>query len=195
MFTYIYDLTPKLIETLVIDVEEFTKEPNSYFESWNSETMIATDVYIAYPILDNKQIREKTILEKLKLDNKLELLLPGEVFEDGVIKTIPKPTGVKIEWEYPNWIETATDLDTINAQYAEYEPLDRPSVLEEMGTELATEVKTMLIQLREMKYQITQASKSRRSRRSVSAVELPKPSESLIQFKDRFNMINKKGVM
>lgn len=109
MFTYIYDLTPKLIYTLQVYLDEFLSDPSEYLENWDNDTMIASDIYYAYPILDNGEIREKTREEKIKLDNKTELLINGEVYQEGAIIKKEKPQGVKIEWIYPNWIETASD--------------------------------------------------------------------------------------
>lgn len=111
---FIYKLLDKRqlekVAEVEVDVEEFLKNPIEHYEEWDSKLhKLSTTNYIE-PIWDSEnsvvrlRTREETIIE----DNRLDLLEPGEVFENGVIKTIPRPQGFRIEWEYPNWVEKAT---------------------------------------------------------------------------------------
>lgn len=177
--------------------------PNDYF---------GIDVYVIsgndipqFITVDNGNIREATKYEKY-IRNQYKLKNNEVVFREDIITledgqyidnttqeviTVSCPQEYIVKYwdkEKQKWIDLTTDLDRINKQYSDYEPMDRQSILEELGEDLATELKTMLKQLREMKYQMVQ-NKNRRSRRAISNIELPQPSDFLIQFKDKFNMI------
>lgn len=78
------------------------------FSDWQQgDILVIVDSPLKYPKLENGTLIEMT-REEVCLSGDLSILNAGEVFEDGVIKTIPKPQGVRIEWEYPKWVEKAT---------------------------------------------------------------------------------------
>lgn len=86
------------------------------------------------------------------------------------------------------WQEGATDLDRVMAQYNEYSSMDTPSTLKEMQTQdpaLATELVDMLIELRGMIYSLQTPTKSR----GFSQLYIPTPSQNLINFKNKFNLV------
>lgn len=164
-----------------------------------------------YVSVDGGVVREATDYEKYTrgqrelAENEVVFKEDIVILEDGqyideakreIISVTCPPEYIIKDWDRDKhiWVDLTSDLDRVNEQYSEYESMDKPSVNAEMGTELATEVTHMLIQLREMKYQLTQAQSSRgRRRRSLSTIDLPEPSEALKEFKDKFNII--KGVM
>lgn len=73
----------------------------------DKDIIIKSNFIFIHPILDGNTIREMT-REEVCATGDLSILLPGEIYENGVIKTIERPQGVKIKWQYPNWVETAT---------------------------------------------------------------------------------------
>ena len=78
------------------------------FKDWQiGDILLIQDYSVVKPIYDNGTIREMT-REEVCATGDLSILLPGEIYENGVIKTIERPQGVKIKWQYPNWVETAT---------------------------------------------------------------------------------------
>lgn len=156
------------------------------FKDWkNGDILWINNCSVSRPILDDGKVREMTKLEICESGD-LSILEPGEVYQDGKIIKKEKPDGVKIEWQYPNWVETATqdeiDLDAINKMYDEYKTMDFPSAVKEMELQdpaMSEEFLNMLIQLRGMASQITLGI------RTMSL--LPQPSKELIAFKNRFN--------
>lgn len=103
---------------------------------------------------------------------------------DYVKKIMPEGM-LKGEYNYDTetWINTATDLEKVQAQINEYSELDTPSTLKEMGTELANECMDMLIQLRNMAYTL----ENQTTIEDRDLLVLPKPSSQLEAFKNRFN--------
>lgn len=202
--TYIYKNENgkiKLLDTLNYTIEEFKNNLIGCYPNWDKETMIASSEKYEHPILDAQGLREMTKYEQFKNDlyelqeNELEFegdiktLIPGEYLENGEIKKKEKPEGVKIEWNWTTheWEEKATDLEIVEAQYNEYAGMDTPSVLKEMEMQeptLATELINMLIELRGIMYML-------QSEVATFGTELmlPKPSEKLLNFKNRFNKI------
>lgn len=105
---YIYNKDLEIIaQPYITNLEEFKESPIKFYPDWDN-TMYATLEKYNNPILDNAVIREKTREELILLDNKIELLEEGEIIENGEIRKIKKPEGYKIEWKYPNWVETIT---------------------------------------------------------------------------------------
>lgn len=156
------------------------------FSDWREgDILVIADQPLKYPKLQGDTLVEMT-REEVCESGDLSVLEPGEVYQDGTIIKKEKPQGVKIEWQYPNWVETATqdeiDLDAINKMYDEYKTMDFPSVVKEMELQdpaMSEEFLNMLIQLRGMASQITLGI------RTMSL--LPQPSKELIAFKNRFN--------
>lgn len=156
------------------------------FTDWQQgDILIIADQPLKHPKLQGDTLVEMT-REEVCESGDLSVLTEGEVYQDGVIIKKEKPQGVKTEWQYPNWVETATqdeiDLDAINKMYDEYKTMDFPSVVKEMELQdpaMSEEFLNMLIQLRGMASQITLGI------RTMSI--LPQPSKELIAFKNRFN--------
>lgn len=78
------------------------------FSDWQKgDILIIADRPLRYPKLQGNTLIEMT-REEVCQSGDLSVLSDGEIFENGVIKIIERPQGVKIEWQYPNWVETAT---------------------------------------------------------------------------------------
>lgn len=109
--TYIYNIQNqkdiKLLDSLNYTLEEFKDNPLGCYPTWDIKTMYATDTKFNRPILIEGAIREMTKLEICQSGD-LSVLIDGEVFEDNQIKVIPKPQGLNVVWEYPQWIEKST---------------------------------------------------------------------------------------
>ena len=110
--------------------------------------------------------------------------------EKGVLQTVPKIEGVKVEWNWETheWEEKATNLEIVQAQYKDYEGMDTPSTLEEMKQQdpaLATEYLNMMIELRGLIYTL---SASETQAVGYAILPIPQPSEKLKEFKNRFKL-------
>ena len=78
------------------------------FSDWQvGDILVIANSPLRHPKLQGNTLVEMT-REEICQGGDLSILIDGEIFEDGVIKAIPKPAGIKIKWEYPNWIEKAT---------------------------------------------------------------------------------------
>ena len=207
-FTHIYKKNEseiKLLDTLNYTLDEFKSNPQGCFPSWDTATMIASEVKYEYPVLDSKtkELREKTKYEKYKSgeyelqQNEVEfkedilVLNPGQYIKDNEVVTVPKPEGTKIEWDWNlhEWQEKATTLEVVQAQYREYEDMDTPSTLEEMKQQdpaMATEYINMMIELRGLIYTL---SASEAQPVGYSALPIPLPSQALKNFKNKFKKI------
>ena len=205
--TYIYQKNVseiKLLDTLNYTLDEFKVNPQSCYPDWDTETMIASEVKYDYPCLDvSGELREMSKYEKYKkglyelLENEVEfkndilVLEQGQyVDESGVLQTIPKPEGTRIEWNWETheWEEKATNLEIVQAQYKEYEGMDTPSTLEEMKQQdpaLATEYLNMMIELRGLIYTL---SASETQAVGYAILPIPQPSEKLKEFKNKFKL-------
>ena len=110
---YIYNKNLELIgQPFVTEYEEFKKNPNKFFPSWEI-TMYASLEKYNNPVLDKKtgEIREKTREELILIDNKLELLQDGEYVEAGKIIVAEAPDNlIKKVWnkELHIWEEGTT---------------------------------------------------------------------------------------
>ena len=203
-FTYIYNINGevKLLDTLNYTLEEFKVNPKGCYPNWNTENMYASDTMYEFPILSDGTIREMTKYEKYKkglyelLENEVEyqgdilVLEPGQYLENGEIKSKEKIEGTKIEWNWTTheWEEKATNLEIVQAQYRDYEGMDTPSTLEEMKQQdpaLVTEYLNMMIELRGLIYTL---SASEQQPVGYTAIQIPTPSESLKNFKNKFNL-------
>lgn len=81
------------------------------FPNWeDGDILFINNFSIVKPIFDSDKniIREMT-REEVCESGDLSVLDIGEVHQEGAIIKKEKPNGVKIEWIYPNWIETASD--------------------------------------------------------------------------------------
>lgn len=118
----------------------------------------------------------------------LSVLDIGEVYQEGAIIKKEKPQGVKVEWIYPNWIETASDSEiyiyNLKSEYSEYKKIDTPSIIREMellDSSLVDEYVLMMIELREL------ISKYNMGISTIS--DIPTPSEKLVDFKNKIKNI------
>lgn len=184
---YIYNKNLEIVsQPWCKDLQTFNKNPFRYFKYWN-EDCYASTVKFNRPILDNGTVREMT-REEICESGDLSVLNDGEVWEDNEIKVIPKPDGLKIEWIYPNWLETATDsevyIDTLKKEYIEYKEIDTPSILREMeltDASIVDEYILMMIELRELISNYNMG---------ISAIsDIPTPSKALVDFKNRIKNI------
>lgn len=201
---HIYNNSLKFLASLNYDYEVFIKEPSKFYPEWQS-SFYATQQKYEHPILDaeSQSLREMNKYEKFKKGlyelqfNEAEYqgdiltLKEGQyVDEHGVLQTVPKIEGTRVEWNWTThiWEEKATDLEIVMAQYNEYSSMDTPSTLKEMQTQdpaLATELVDMLIELRGMIYSLQAQTKIR----GFSQLHIPTPSQNLINFKNKFNLI------
>lgn len=205
--TYIYQKNVseiKLLDTLNYTLEEFKANPQGCYPMWDTETMIASEVKYEYPCLDvSGELREMTKYEKYKkglyelLENEVEfkddilVLEQGQYVDDlGVLQTVPKIEGTRVEWNWKTheWEEKATNLEIVQAQYKDYEGMDTPSTLEEMKQQdpaLATEYLNMMIELRGLIYTL---SASETQAVGYTAIHIPEPSNKLKEFKNKFKL-------
>lgn len=109
--------------------------------------VIEQDYPFDYPTFKNKTIKEMTIYERYQnglyalserekeYQGDIITLEPGQyVDEKGVLQTVPKTEGTRVEWNWQTheWEEKATNLEIVQAQYRDYEGMDTPSTLKEM---------------------------------------------------------------
>ena len=185
-FTYIYNIQGevKLLDTLNYTLEEFKVNPKGCYPNWNTENMYASDTMYECPILIEGIIREMTKYEKYKKGL-------YELLENGEIKSKDKIEGTRVEWNWTTheWEEKATNLEIVQAQYRDYEGMDTPSTLEEMKQQdpaIAEEYLNMMIELRGLIYTL---SASEQQPVGYTAIQIPTPSESLKNFKNKFNLV------
>ena len=165
--------------------------------------VIEQDYPFDYPTFKDETIKEMTIYERYQngiyalserekeYQGDIITLEPGQyVDEKGVLQTVPKPEGTRIEWNWKTheWEEKATNLEIVQAQYRDYEGMDTPSTLEEMKQQdpaLVTEYLNMMIELRNLIYTL---SASEQQPVGFAALPIPQPSEKLKEFKNRFKL-------
>ena len=165
--------------------------------------VIEQDYPFDYPTFKNETIKEMTIYERYQnglyalserekeYQGDIITLEPGQyIDEKGVLQTVPKLEGVKVEWNWQTheWEEKATNLEIVQAQYRDYEGMDTPSTLEEMKQQdpaMVTEYINMMIELRNLIYTL---SASEQQPVGYTAIQIPTPSESLKNFKNKFNL-------
>lgn len=211
--TYIYQKNVseiKLLDTLNYTLDEFKVNPQSCYPDWDTETMIASEVKYDYPCLDvSGELREMTKYEKYKKglyelqfneviykDDVLVLEAGQYVDEKGVLQTVPKIEGTRVEWNWKThkWEEKATNLEIVQAQYSEYEGMDTPSTLEEMKQQdpaMAEEYIGMMIELRGLIYTLSagvQPQAAEDKAVGFAALPIPQPSKALKEFKNKFKL-------
>ena len=165
--------------------------------------MIEQDYPFDYPTFKDNTIKEMTIYERyqngLYALSEREKEYQGDIItlsegqyidEKGVLQTVPKIEGVKVEWNWETheWEEKATNLEIVQAQYKDYEGMDTPSTLEEMKQQdpaLATEYLNMMIELRGLIYTL---SASETQAVGYAILPIPQPSEKLKEFKNKFKL-------
>ena len=165
--------------------------------------VIEQDYPFDYPTFKNDTIKEMTIYERYQnglyalserekeYQGDIITLEPGQyIDENGVLQTVPKIEGVKVEWNWETheWEEKATNLEIVQAQYKDYEGMDTPSTLEEMKQQdpaLATEYLNMMIELRGLIYTL---STSETQAVGYAILPIPQPSEKLKEFKNKFKL-------
>ena len=205
--TYIYKKNVseiKLLDTLNYTLDEFKANPQNCYPTWDKQSMTASEVKYEYPCLDvSGELREMTKYEKYKkglyelLENEVEfkddilVLEQGQYVDDlGVLQTVPKIEGTRVEWNWETyeWEEKATNLEIVQAQYKDYEGMDTPSTLEEMKQQdpaLATEYLNMMIELRGLIYTL---SASETQAVGYAILPIPQPSKALKEFKNKFKL-------
>lgn len=114
---YIYNKNLEIVsQPWCKDLQTFNKNPFRYFKYWNDDCYAST-VKFNRPIWDNGTVREMT-REEICESGDLSVLNDGEFWEDNEIKVIAKPDGLKIEWIYPNWVETASSEEKKEKYYS-----------------------------------------------------------------------------
>lgn len=169
--------------------------------------VVEQDKPFDYPTFDKDKIREMTLIERYNnglyalsehekvYNNDIITLEVGQyIDESGVLQTVPKIEGTRVEWnwELNKWEDVATELEVAELQYAEYDALDKPSVIDEMNLvdpTLGQELKNMLIELRG----IISTLKEQQPLESVgySVIHIPEPSKKLEDFKNKYNKFKK----
>lgn len=126
-YFYSKEKQSKLVGSLAFnddDIKEYMGgNPFVDYPKLNHDNTIISEILFERPTWTGTEIREMT-REEICSTGDLSVLVDGEIWEDGQIKTIPKPQGVKIEWQYPEWVETATQSEVdwvkVNKEYNEY---------------------------------------------------------------------------
>lgn len=78
------------------------------FSDWQvGDILIIADAPLQHPKVQGDTLVEMT-REEVCESGDLSILFDGEVFENGAIRTVPRIDGVRVEWDYPNWVERAT---------------------------------------------------------------------------------------
>lgn len=126
------------------------------------------------------------------------ILEPGQYIDEEKqeLITVPCPPEYLVnDWDKENhiWIDLTTDYDRVQAQYVEYEPLDTYSTVKQMERQdpaLSEEYVNMMIELRVLMDSLReqkQISRARTMSIENKGIEIPQPSEALINFKNKFN--------
>lgn len=165
--------------------------------------ILEQDYPFSYPTFKDNTIKEMTIYERYQnglyalserekeYQGNIITLEEGQyIDESGVLQTVEKIEGTKVEWNWKTheWEEKATNLEIVQAQYKDYEGMDTPSTLEEMKQQdpaLATEYLNMMIELRSLIYTL---SAPETQTVGYTVLPIPKPSEALKEFKNKFKL-------
>ena len=158
------------------------------FPDWQQgDILVIADQPLKHPKKQGDTLVEMT-REEVCESGDLSVLDIGEVYQEGAIIKKEKPQGVKVEWIYPNWIETASDSEiyiyNLKSEYSEYKKIDTPSIIREMellDSSLVDEYVLMMIELREL------ISKYNMGISTIS--DIPTPSEKLVDFKNKIKNI------
>lgn len=163
-----------------------------------------------YISIDDTVVREATEYEKYQRGQRklsenevifkenIIILEPGQYIDEEKqeLITVPCPPEYLVnDWDKENhiWIDLTTDYDRVQAQYVEYEPLDTYSTVKQMERQdpaLSEEYVNMIIELRVLMDSLReqkQISRARTMSIENKGIEIPQPSEALINFKNKFN--------
>lgn len=207
--TYIYQKNVseiKLLDTLNYTLNEFKANPQACYPTWDTATMIASTEKYEYPCSDvSGELREMTKYEKYQKglyelqfneviykDDVLVLEQGQYIDEKGILKTVEKIEGTRVEWNWETheWEEKATMLEIVQAQYAEYEGMDTVSTVREMeklDKAMADEFINMLIELRQIAYSLNGTAETQSV--GYSTLPIPKPSKTLQEYLDMRKVI------
>lgn len=185
------------------------KNPNQYFQK-EVYSHFGKDIPFYISIDEGNIIREATDYEKYQRGQRklsenevifkenIIILEPGQYIDEEKqeLITVPCPPEYLVnDWDKENhiWIDLTTDYDRVQAQYVEYEPLDTYSTVKQMERQdpalseeyvnMMIELRVLMVSLREQK----QISRARTMSIENKGIEIPQPSEALINFKNKFN--------
>ena len=185
--------------------KEYTRDDRLkiIFPNWEvGDILVIADNPLKYPKLQGDRLVEMPLYEAYQnglyelqfneviyKDDVLTLEAGQYVDESGVLQTVPKIEGVRVEWDWVNhvWEDKATNLEVVEAQYKEYEVMNDPLTLKEMEMQdpnLLTEYYNMMLELKKLIYALKE---SETQPVGYTAIQLPKPSSALEAFKNRFN--------
>lgn len=144
---HIYNEYLEYLIGLNYDYEDFKKNPSLYYPAWTANYYASPTKY-EYPTIDTDDvIREMTREEKILNLGMEELLIDGEILEDGKIKSIEAPkTLIRAAWnkETKEWYETMTKeelLEKRSQKIIEYSKLEEEKkVLENSRFSTADEI-------------------------------------------------------
>lgn len=185
------------------------KNPNQYFQK-EVYSHFGKDIPFYISIDEGNIIREATDYEKYQRGQRklsenevifkenIIILEPGQYIDEEKqeLITVPCPPEYLVnDWDKENhiWIDLTTDYDRVQAQYVEYEPLDTYSTVKQMERQdpaLSEEYVKMMIELRVLMDSLReqkQISRARTMSIENKGIEIPQPSEALINFKNKFN--------
>lgn len=185
------------------------KNPNQYFQK-EVYSHFGKDIPFYISIDEGNIIREATEYEKYQRGQRklsenevifkenIIILEPGQYIDEEKqeLITVPCPPEYLVnDWDKENhiWIDLTTDYDRVQAQYVEYEPLDTYSTVKQMERQdpaLSEEHVKMMIELRVLMDSLReqkQISRARTMSIENKGIEIPQPSEALINFKNKFN--------
>lgn len=184
------------------------KNPNQYFQK-EVYSHFGKDIPF-YISIDDNVVREATEYEKYQRGQR-KLTENEVIFKENIIRLEPgqyideenqeliivpcPPEYLVNDWDKENhiWIDLTTDYDRVQAQYREYEPLDTYSTVKQMERQdpaLSEEYVNMMIELRVLMDSLReqkQISRARTMSIENKGIEIPQPSEALINFKNKFN--------
>lgn len=158
------------------------EDKKKVFNKWeDGDILIIARQPLRYPKILGNTLVEMT-REEVCATGDLSILEIGEVYQDGKIIIKEKPNGIDIQWEYPDWVEKATDLDKVQKQYIEYWALNNPLDFETMEQQgVLEDYKTFMKENKEY----LELAKAR-----TVLSEIPVPSEKLQDFFNKNQMIN-----
>lgn len=181
------ELNPQ--DYIITQEERAFEHPTYHAETNTIEEMTKYEKY-------QNGLYELQFNEVIYKDDVLVLEAGQYVDEKGVLQTVPKIGGTRVEWNWKTheWEEKATNLEIVQAQYSEYEGMDTPSTLEEMKQQdpaMAEEYIGMMIELRGLIYTLSagvQPQAAEDKAVGFAALPIPQPSKALKEFKNKFKL-------
>ncbi|MGL5055014.1 MAG: hypothetical protein ACRC54_04955 [Fusobacteriaceae bacterium] len=113
---YVYEKNKPVVGLPAPSMEEFMEDPQKFYPEIKKGFIASTERIEDY-IIEGEIVREKKREEKIIIDGKTELLLPGEYVKDGEVIVVPKTDSLlKPIWnsETNTWEESATIEDIDN---------------------------------------------------------------------------------